>query len=301
METSTSPMPKDLASRLSPNTETSSPGARFLNLPLEVRLLIYDKLLVQSDSLIRTFCTCKFCANLKSPSIGRESLSPSLLRTNKAINNEALPILYAKNIFAFFCYGPFAFTSQLNVSRVRSDRLGTVQRADIDELTFGPVANRHHAWAGVAKIIKCPSDRAKLHIRRISFKLDFIFQRVLDNFPNQWWQPVESEVLRFYPNLEHIELQILLSQMRTPVFHLVLQRKDLMAGHEQDRKTVMVHSRVAAGDGLSGMEAVCDAVIASQTQGEMKNCKFGVKTISWTDDIDASHKFLKVEYGTKHL
>ena len=42
---------------LDTDTNTAFP---FLSLPPEIRLLIYNELLVQSDDLLLTFCKCKF-------------------------------------------------------------------------------------------------------------------------------------------------------------------------------------------------------------------------------------------------
>ena len=103
-----SPRPLRFASRVSPNAETSNVGSHFFSLPLEIHYLIYDKLLVQSHEL-RTFYLCKNRDNLRDPTVVREYLSPSLLRTSKAILDEACPPFTLDTCF------PFCATSHLPI------------------------------------------------------------------------------------------------------------------------------------------------------------------------------------------
>ena len=288
MELSGPPMSLRFPPGLPLDADTSNAGSRLLTLPFEIRLLIYNQLLIQSDGLLRTFCTCKFCANLQDPTIGRECLNPSLLRTNRAIHDEALPILYSKNVFSLFCYGPFAYSSRFNVSRRRNNGLGTVERAGCDRFIERPIANRHSAWAGVARIIKCPSDAAKWHVRRLFFKLDWVHHKVVNNFPNRWWHGVESDVLRSFPGLEKFKVQIPVAVSGLAIY-LVFQRKDLMATRKPNYKrsledaASLLHARAEARENLRYVEALCDAVVAFQTKGEMEKCDFGVRMVSWTD------------------
>lgn len=54
----------------------------------------------------------------------------------------------------------------------------------------------------------------------------------------------------------------------------------------QKYKRILVNSasrlclRAKAREGLANIEAICDAVIASNMQEEMKDCVFGVKLVS---------------------
>lgn len=275
---------------LLPDNPTSQAGFRFLSLPPEIRLLIYNELLVQPNDLLRTFCPCKFCANLKCHTIGKDCLNPSLLRTNKLIYNEALPILYSKNIFSVLCYGPFRQSTGLGISRHCPGRPGIMARAGDNGSKVGLLANRHSPWAGVTKFITCPSETAMPHVRRLSLKLLWVYHTILDAFPAHWWLPVESDVLRFFPGLEQVTVQISLKEMPVLIFHMVLQRKDLTAERMQNYKSVVadlasrLHIRAKARESLRNIEAMCDAVVESHTQGEMKKCILGVKMVSWTGD-----------------
>lgn len=69
------------------------------SLPVEVRLQIYEKVLVLSEPII-------FVAD-KGPALPplflrqKYGLSPTLLRTNRKVYEETRPLLYSKNCFKF--------------------------------------------------------------------------------------------------------------------------------------------------------------------------------------------------------
>lgn len=288
MDLTLSQMPPEFTSPFLPDTDTNATSP-FLSLPTEIRLLIYNEILVQSDDLLRTFCKCKFCARLNRRTISRDCLTTSLLRTSKAIYNEALPILYTKNLFSFLCYGPFRHSAELGVS---THRLGQPGFMAPGCEKIGLLASCYSPWAGETKMITCPSDTAKQHVKMISLKLLWVYRTILDGFPTQWWQPVESDALRLLPGLEQITVDITPREMPVSLstFRMVCQRKDLMTERRQDYNSILadlatpLHPSAKAREGLISMEAICDAVVESHTQGEMKNCIFGVKTVSWTDD-----------------
>ena len=292
--------------RLSPNVNTSTAKLNLFSLPFEIRLLIYDQLLVQSDDLLRTFCTCKFCADLKNPSIGRDCLNPSLLRTNRAVHDEALPILYAKNIFSFFCWGPFGYSIQSRYSDCTLRVCHARQPPRCRHTVLGPIANRHSTWAGAARIITCPSDAAKFHVRRIFFKLDWVYHRILDSFPNKWWHLVESDILRLFPGLDQIEIQISAEAMSGLAIFTVFRRKDLIAECKQDYHSALanvashLHPTAGAREDPHYIEALCDAVVASHMNKEMKDCSFGLDRVSWThDDMEPTGSRDMMETGIK--
>ena len=71
-ESSTFQMQSPSGPLVLPDARSSTAGFHFLFLPPEIRLLIYSKLLVQSNDLPRTFCACKFCAKLERNTLGRD-------------------------------------------------------------------------------------------------------------------------------------------------------------------------------------------------------------------------------------
>ena len=49
--------------------------------------------------------------------------------------------------------------------------------------------------------------------------IDWVYHRILDYFPNEWWHLVERDILRCFPGLEQIEIQISVEEMSgLPIF-----------------------------------------------------------------------------------
>ena len=289
MQLTVSKMPPKSASSLLFDTITSRTAFPFLSLPAEIRLLIYSELLVQSDGLPRTFCRCWLCAHFGNRMYGKDCLTVSLLRTSKAIYHESLPILYSKSLFSFLCSKSYRHLASLDVSRHHWS--GIFALGGGDGLNAGPLANRHPPWAGLTGVITtCPSDSAKPCVRRIWVRLLWRHHTVLDGFPTQWWQPVESDVLRLFPGSEQVTVHISLKEMPVSNIYVVFRRRDLMAERRQNYKSILadtaslLHPSAKAREDLRMMEAICDALVHSHTQGEMKNCILGVKTVGWTEN-----------------
>ena len=295
MEPSTSSKPSQVAIRPAPDADISMARLNFFSLPCEIRILIYNQLLIQSDKLLRTLCTCKFCTQLKypttgTPTMGTECLTPSLLRTNRAIYDEALPILYSKNTFSFFCWGPFgcanSFSRYRNITRKVCH---ASQDSPCLNNVLGPIANRYSGWAGAARIIQCPYDAARLRVRRIFFKLSWMYHEILDHFSDVWWRLVESDVLRLFPGLDQIEIQLLADVSRPAIF-LVFRRKGSMTARKRGSYDFMMEAaswsdlRPRASDNKHNIPVLVKAVSISHKQWEMKDCSFGLDVVRWTDD-----------------
>ena len=250
METDISPAPSHF---------TSPTANSFLSLPLEIRHLIYHELLVQPDNLFRTFCKCGSC---------RECLSPSLLRTSKAIYDEALPVLYSKNVFFVLCNEQLAYPAPIDIAN---------QRAGIDGDRAFFTANRQISSTGRAQIFDCPNDAAKLHVRRIYFKLDQTFPKVVDNYPDKWWNLVESDILRVYPALKQAQVQVKV---------LCGVRPTLAA--QKPKSILEYNQRFTLYCDLEShpifLETRRHAVITFQKREGLKGCKFGVESIVWIDE-----------------
>ena len=71
-----------------------------LDLPLDIRLRIYSELLVQDSPV-----------EFSEVPHGKQCFSPALLRVNKSVNREAIPLLYSNNCFRFsheyISYNPY--------------------------------------------------------------------------------------------------------------------------------------------------------------------------------------------------
>lgn len=110
---------------------SSKTKANFLSLPIELRLCIYDHLLVY-ELPIKPALGCYGCPSL------------SVLRTCKQINAEASPILYSQNTFKF--HQPiFALSRLLSIGAGNAKHLHTliICRGHPDYATRSSCGQRH--------------------------------------------------------------------------------------------------------------------------------------------------------------
>lgn len=84
-------MPRDLAFMHSRQSTTTT----FLELPRELRDMIYELALVSTD----TIDVCNFAAPSRWPHSSTLGISPAVLRVSRQIHNEALDVLYGLNTF----------------------------------------------------------------------------------------------------------------------------------------------------------------------------------------------------------
>ena len=198
------------------------------------------------------------------------------------------------NVFQFFCYGPFEYSTSYHTLWHRIGPPRPLGSGGGDGSGTALTANRHYPWNGVAKIIECPNRAAKPHVRKIPFKLDSRYPAVLDSFPNQWWQTVERDILVIFPHLEQMTVQISPRVLPELTFCMVFQRRKLTTERRQDYGSILAasashdNSRSKTREALLTAQYICDAVAASQTKWEMIDCTFVVKTISLTDKKPAA-------------
>jgi hypothetical protein len=76
-------------------TSGNMTGIHFLDLPIEIRLMIYSKLLVQSEVIVVMSDSHTTATNRRWIA----HLYPQILCVNKTIHSEASPLLYSKNRF----------------------------------------------------------------------------------------------------------------------------------------------------------------------------------------------------------
>ncbi|EPE34205.1 hypothetical protein GLAREA_07218 [Glarea lozoyensis ATCC 20868] len=87
----------------------------FFNFPLEIRLQIYNSLLIYHDTIIFRACGGSLLPPLYLPQ--DHDLHPALLRLNKHIYNEASPSLYSHNRFQFpdiLTPGPWTYSARIH-------------------------------------------------------------------------------------------------------------------------------------------------------------------------------------------
>jgi hypothetical protein len=129
---------------------------RFLDLPAELRLHIYEVLLLDPESYVLPV------ANLPPTRPNRsKSIYPAILRTSKAVYSEALPVLYSGNTFMIRSFPPkfcvpelTAYIGEKNAGLIR--RVFTIGRQgvklDEEQLkekyeAMGVQWDKLHVWA----------------------------------------------------------------------------------------------------------------------------------------------------------
>ena len=148
-------------------------GFQFLKLPLEIRLLIYKELFAPPLDAWPALC-CLSCQQttrdwqLDLPDFIDKPIFPAILRTNKTLLEEGLPIMYSNNDFKIICDKKEAYSS--------TDRFIVPER---------PITGSH--------------------VKHGEVLLPWF--EVLETFP-MTWRSVEPRILAVYGNLETITLAL---------------------------------------------------------------------------------------------
>ena len=243
---------------------------RFMELPVEIRLLVYNELMVHNVDLYRARChSCRpreehyshMC--LKQPTI---PVCTQILRTSKQIYSETLPILYLKNIVHIDCL-------------------------ECENSMFAPL------WFTILKLhnfrtelIECYPGHVK-HVENIaivSVTPDPCQFESITDFP-LYWPLFESQVLSCYKNTKRISLRFRMSLRCGPEsqygFTLDLVRRGCKPTTERvyDYKSVIAEwtANNLRQPSLVSLEKTCDAVLLSHSQGLLKNTAFAVQSICW--------------------
>ncbi|KAK3175962.1 hypothetical protein OEA41_007284 [Lepraria neglecta] len=154
---------------------TPTKGCPFLEIQAEIRLQIYEELLVRD-------CESFLCPGENHPYVGHEfhqrgSLFPEILRTNKSIYEEALPTLYSKNNLNIVC--------------------------DVYDSSAKVIEGN--------RFIECANGFARGSLKTAVAHFTFEHYHVLDGYWHhfeQSWDRAEAELLDIYPNIEHLTIKL---------------------------------------------------------------------------------------------
>ena len=224
-------------------------GCLFLEIPAEIRLQIYEELLVRDGESF-------LCPGENHPYGGHEfhqrgSLFPEILRTNKSIYEEALPTLYSKNNLNIVC--------------------------DVYDSSAKVIEGN--------RFIECANGLARGSLKTAVAHVIFEHYHVLDGYWQyfeQSWDRAEAELLDIYPNIEHLTIVI----NCVTVVHVDMARKQAQLKPEiaQSYKEYLAseEASVAESDVMHPIEVLCDEILHHGSEGKFKSAVFAVKAVRWT-------------------
>ncbi len=294
---------------ISSSTTSSRSASRFLRLPVEIRLLIYHKLLTQDLKTPRTFCPHDH-QHFRLRDTPDSTIYRSILSTCKSIKDEALPILYTNNTIQLTCdlrdnenpgFGqyPPLWTGIENHHFQRS--LGEKTRDLVKNVSIGYDTGYHSNF--------CNED-------------EFDMEHHIATFV-QSWPMMEELLLRYYPNLETVDLGLRVdhSYPPTPMVHIHLNRQqsqkteaedvqDYMAGIEKRLQlfvpvdpslfppsSIDCHQRDLKRR-LADVRTLAESILISHHQGTLRNAIFRVHEIRFEETYPAFPEDMVDRYPT---
>lgn len=243
---------------------------RFMELPVEIRLLIYNELMVHNVDLYRI--RCHSCRRREEHSFHKclerraELACAQILRTSKQIYSETLPILCSENTVHIECL-------------------------ECENLEFTPL------WLTISQLCKFRTELIESYPGRVNNVKNIAIVSVtpdpcqfesITEFPH-YWPLLESQLLSCYENTKRISLRFRTSLQRRPEsqygFTVDLVRRGCKPTTERvyDYKSVIAEwtANNLRQQSLVTLEETCDAILLSHSQGLLKNTAFAVQSICW--------------------
>ena len=247
-----------------------------MELPVEIRLLIYNELVEENGNLYPARCySCEPREERASETEFKiydndrcEKLAfPQIIGVSKQIYNETLQILYSKSIIHVKCW-----KCQLE------------QRAPLwFPLVKFPLVKAHDF----------PTDLIEdchRHVTNIAITYQAAYYKSVDRlreFPTRWPE-MESQILACYENTKHVSIGLHQYFLFEVTFDLVRRGRKPTTERVPDYKSSLVeHSvndyNVKETDCdiglLPALEELCDAVILSNARGQLRDTAFAVLRI----------------------
>lgn len=238
-------------------------GSPFMRIPLELRFAIYEELLAPPSNSERVLCMCDRCQEKKTgrkcanPDKRERAIYPAIMATSKTIHDEAMVILYSKNIFQIIC----------------------------PEISTYPTNKRVPEICGTNSLVTSEGGPRSLYMKQVVVSFSCYARDELDNLPHMWsW--VEPMMLAYYPGVQRISINLL--RVNAPYRVLItMARKDQysfkaeMAAQKSQNYWDALKLRQC--DSNWEVKDLCDTILPAHRPGLFDDSSFAIRAIQWSD------------------
>ena len=242
-----------------------------MELPVEIRLLIYNELVVENGNLYPARCySCEpreeHASETEFVIYGNDRCEklafPQIIGVSKQIYNETLQILHSKSIVHMRCW-------------------------DCEVSQYAPL------WFPPVKADDFPTKLIKhYHRHAMNIAIAYLASRYesfdrIREFPTHWPE-MESQILAYYESTEYVSLRIEAKYCWEVTFDLVRRSCKPTTERVPDYKSSLVEHSVNDYNVketnydiglLPALEELCDAVILSNARGHLRDTAFAVLRI----------------------
>ena len=264
----TDPIAQTTLSQARSQAEPTTPNCTFhgfMKLPAEIRLQIYEELVVPKFDLYRARCSSCWLRVKFHPYDKKSYRSLAythILKTSKQNYSETLPIIYSKT------------TVHVKCRKCERSQCTGLWACQVEPHDLGSDGIEHY----------------HRHIKNIAITYEaglVKYHTVTTEFPNHW-PTIEREILKGYQNTEHISLRFRLGYTYV-TFDLVRRSCDPPTERVHDYESVLAQHnayRLKYMDyrGTTALEALvetCDAIVLSHAQEGLARTAFAVQSIRW--------------------
>ena len=271
------PPPQTAVPPVRANVESTAPPRTlfgFMPLPIDIRLMIYDELLVHDCDLYRTRCescwTRELYSAVRMDSPNHVSYAhlacTHILRANKQICSEAIPRLYFKNTVHVHC-------RECEVSTCSKMWACSVE------------PHRH---------LRAHYDHYYAHVKNIAIAYEIgsaKFYHLLKYFAS-YWPTIDDTIILRYENTKHISLRFRASDTSEITVDLARRIHHPPTERVHDYEGVLaqaIECDRTHKDGtwvLAALEEICDELVVSHARLSMKSSAFAVRSIRWRPSKD---------------
>ena len=267
------------------STSLPSTFHRFMETPVEIRLLIYNELMAHDVHLYRAKCylCVERAKNYSTIDITNQAnlVSAQILRTSKQIYSEALPVVYSKNTVHMKCLK----CEKEDYQCPRSDPLWACSVEKIGIESFHPHV-KHVAFAYAITRKEILKSMSCYQITDLKSTGCF----PITEFPARW-PLMEHQILAIYKNTERISISIRLCFLADITIDLVRRSCKSKPERVYDYKSVIAEhgsnfldfdtDEISLQLSAIAFEEMYEAITLSHARGELKDTVFAVQSIRW--------------------